>query len=100
VQGRWGHLQDVKNAKKQISGMERTLFLHLETGYRLSKATLVVELSRSLGCFVVESDLETTQLQTAITKISATESAQSRTQGRVSGRKEMSENCLLSPCGR
>jgi hypothetical protein len=47
--------------------MDRSLFRRLETGYRLSKAALVVEISRSQSCFVVESDLATTQLQTAIT---------------------------------
>jgi hypothetical protein len=58
-----------KERKKRVSGIERTLFRRLETGYRLSKAALVVELSRSQSWFVVESDLATTQLQTAINQI-------------------------------
>jgi hypothetical protein len=33
----------------------------LETGYRLSKAALVVEISRSQSCFVVESSKEQNQ---------------------------------------
>jgi hypothetical protein len=46
--------------------MNRSLLHRLETGYRLSKAALVVEISRSQSCFVVESGSATTQLQTAI----------------------------------
>jgi hypothetical protein len=61
-----GPLVGCKERNKQVSGMERALFRRLETGYRLSKAALVVELSRLQSCFVVESDLATTQLQTAI----------------------------------
>ncbi len=47
--------------------MNRSLLRRLETGYRLSKAALAVEISRSQSCFVVESGSATTQLQTAIT---------------------------------
>ena len=62
-----GSLAGCQDRGKRITGMNRSLFRRLETGYRLSKAALVVEISRSQSCFVVESDLATTQLQTAIT---------------------------------
>jgi hypothetical protein len=51
-----GSLAGCQDHGKQITRMDRSLLRRLETGYRLSKAALVVEISRSQSCFVVESD--------------------------------------------